>query len=218
MIRVEGVGKSFGPVPAVVSISVTVAAGEAVGVVGPSGCGKTTLLRLVAGLEVPDAGEISLDGELVSGPGWAVEPHRRGVGFAFQAPALWPHMTVEQNLRYGMAGLPGEAVSARLDELLEKGHLAHLRKRRPNQLSMGEARRVGLLRALAPRPRRLLLDEPLTNLDAELKEEMLKLVVAEAEATGACLLYVSHIPEEVKAVTSRVLSMASGRLSGAVDS
>ena len=163
MIEVRDLGKSFGNVRALNHLGFNVPDSDAVVILGPSGSGKTTLLRLVAGLEIPDHGEIFIDGELASEPGRVLSPHQRGIGFVFQAPALWPHMTVAKNILFGLNGMPKQEASNRLDELLVQTGLTGLEQRYPSQLSSGQARRVALARTLAPKPRCLLMDEPLTN-------------------------------------------------------
>jgi iron(III) transport system ATP-binding protein len=218
MIDLKHLSRSFGPVRAVDDVSLSIAGGDVVVVQGPSGGGKTTLLRLVAGLELPDAGEILLDGERVSAAGWATAPHTRGIGIVFQRSALWPHMTVAQNVCFAMSpdGNPrgrfarqGRAwdTASRLELLLGQTSLAGLAGRYPAQLSGGEARRVALARALAARPQRLLLDEPLTNLDPELKSQLLDTILHHVQETGATLLYVTHDGEEAHQVDVRWRAM-----------
>ncbi len=214
MIAVASLSRRYDHVRALEDVSFEIASGAALAVVGPSGSGKTTLLRLIAGLEQPDAGEVLLDGCVVSRPGWSLAPHRRGVGLVFQTPALWPHMTVAQNILFGLRGLPSAEARARLEALLVRTGLKGLERRYPHQLSGGQARRVALARALAPRPRFLLLDEPLTNLDARLRDDMLELILAAAQEAAATLLYVTHRMEEAARVASRVLTLEAGRVVG----
>jgi iron(III) transport system ATP-binding protein len=214
MIAVASLSRWYDGVRALEDVSFEIASGAALAVVGPSGSGKTTLLRLIAGLELPDSGEVLLDGRAASRPGWALAPHRRGVGFVFQSPALWPHMTVAQNILFGLRGLPHAEARARLEALLDQTGLKGLERRYPHQISGGQARRVALARALAPRPRFLLLDEPLTNLDTRLKEEMLELILAAARHTAATLLYVTHQMDEATRVARRVLRLEAGLVAG----
>lgn len=211
-ITVASVSKRYGRFQALSEVGLTVSAGEAVVIHGPSGSGKSTLLRLIAGLELPDRGEVYLDGELASRPGWALEPHRRGIGFVFQSPALWPHLTVAQNVLFGLKRWRRADAHDRVDELLAAVELSELAQRYPDELSGGEARRVALIRSLAPRPRLLLLDEPLTNLDPELKERLLAFVKQAVSASASTLLYVSHDPAEARAISPRAIELASGRL------
>lgn len=212
MIQLRHLTRRFGPVTAVRDVSLDIAQAASVAILGPSGSGKTTLLRLIAGLEMPDEGEIRIGGRLASRPGWLLPPHQRGIGFVFQAPALWPHMTVAQNVLFGLQQVPRPHAQARLAEILEQTALSTLAARFPAQLSGGEARRVSLARALAPRPKYLLMDEPLTNLDLALKAELLSLVQHTARATGAALVYVTHDPDEAAQISGRILTLRDGRL------
>lgn len=214
MISVTNLSRRFDGVCALEGVSFQVADGTALAIVGPSGSGKTTLLRLIAGLEKPDAGEISLDGHVASRPGWCLAPHRRGVGLVFQSSALWPHMTVAQNILFGLHDLPRQEAQGRLRELLALTGLEGLERRYPHQISGGQARRVALARTLAPAPRYLLLDEPLTNLDARLREGMLNLILAAVRQTSATLLYVTHQREEAAQVARSALVLESGRVLG----
>lgn len=207
MIVLNQVSKSYGAVKAVERISLKVPAHSSMAILGPSGSGKTTLLRLIAGLETPDEGEVSFWGEMVSRPGWVKPPHQRGIGFVFQTPALWPHMTVAQNILFGMNGVPRPQARGRLDEMITQLRLDGLAHRYPAQLSGGEARRVALARALAPRLRCLLLDEPLTNLDAELKGEILTAIKALVDETRPCLVYVTHDAGEAAFISDRILTL-----------
>lgn len=212
MIQVCGLSKRFGRVSAVEQVTFSVAAQAQTALVGPSGCGKTTLLRLIAGLELPDEGTIYLDGALVSRPGWALSPYQRRVGFVFQAPALWPHLTVAQNIAFGLNGCSKIDSRRRLAEVLEQAGLQQLAKRYPAQLSGGEARRVSLARTLAPRPPYLLLDEPLTNLDQDSRDDLLQLILNAVSASGATLIYVTHDPLEAGRISACPLRMDRGRM------
>lgn len=151
MITLEQVSKFFGHIKAADRVSLKLGAAETLAILGPSGSGKSTLLRLIAGLEIPDEGRIYLDHTLASQPGWVLAPHRRGLGFMFQTPALWPHLTVAQNIRFGLYGQPPEAARTRLGEIMAQTRVSALANRYPAQLSGGEARRVALARTLAPR-------------------------------------------------------------------
>jgi iron(III) transport system ATP-binding protein len=216
--------------------------GEVVAILGPSGSGKTTLLRLLAGLEWPDAGTIDIDGERVSGPHQRVAPHRRGIGMVFQRAALWPHLRLRDNVALAMPGVPRRAARRRAVALLKAMGVGELAERFPDEVSGGEARRVALARAMAGKPRMLLLDEPLSNLDAERKVELRALITSvrrdswrlpveqedrvepsrtrstqqphEANtSTAPAMLWVTHDPEEAAAVADRVLRLERGRLS-----
>ncbi len=212
MIKVRNLTKRFAEEEALSGVTFDLEAGERLALFGPSGSGKTTLLRLIAGLDLPDEGEIFIDGRLVSDAGRALAPHLRGIGFVFQRTTLWPHMTVAGNISYGLHGVPREEVHRRLRELMEGLCIAGLESRFPAQLSGGEARRVELARALAPRPRLLLMDEPLTNLDDALKTRLLGLMLDTLEAEGSTLVYVTHEAEEAGRISHRVLRLKAGRI------
>jgi len=211
MIECNQLTKMYGSVVAV-NAATFKSRGDTV-LLGPSGSGKTTLLRLIAGLEVPDSGTILLDGTQVSGPGWALEPHRRQISCLFQTPALWPHMTVSQNVLFAMGSLSEKASADRLDELLGGASLSHLADRYPRELSGGEARRVALVRALAHSSRFLLLDEPLLNLNLELKDRMFDLLMEWKQRMRASLIYVTHDLEEADQIAGTRLRIVEGRVS-----
>ena len=214
MIEVRAVVKRFGEVIALDGVSLELERGASLGVLGASGSGKTTLLRIIAGLELPDRGEVLMDGRTTSRPGWGVAPHRRGLGYVFQSPALWPHMTVAGNISFGLHGLPPAEAGTRLARIIEDTGLCGLERRYPVQLSGGQARRVALARALAPRPAWLLMDEPLSNLDRTARDEMLALVDHVVTDSGAGLIYVTHDEGEVERLACRVLRLSEGRVVG----
>ena len=171
-VGISGVSKRLGSHPALTAVSLVVPPGGAVVILGPSGCGKTTLLRLIAGLEVPDAGTITIHGTLVSAPGRTlVPPNVRGIGFVFQDLALWPHLTVAEHLGFvlGSMRVPRAQRRPHIQQALDMVRIGTLRDRHPHQLSGGEQQRVALARALVSHPRVLLLDEPLSSLDADLR-------------------------------------------------
>jgi ABC-type Fe3+/spermidine/putrescine transport system ATPase subunit len=196
-------------------VTLEVVRGELVVVLGPSGCGKTTLLRLVAGLETPDSGEIWLGGTQVAGPNQILVPaHRRGIGFVFQDLALWPHLTVRKNLEFVLesARIPRDRRAAKIQEVLTLVRVEALVSRYPHELSGGEQQRVALARAIVAEPRLLLLDEPLSSLDPELRRE-LRLELARLKgALGATVVYVTHDREDASALADRVISMRQGRI------
>ena len=204
-IRVEGLTKSYGSTQVLRRMSLAVADKSTLTILGPSGQGKTTLLRIIAGLDLPDEGEVYLGGKLVTRPGWATLPHTRGIGFLFQGAALWPHMTVTQNILFGIQDLPKAVAGARVVELLAATELTGLGDRYPDQISGGQARRVALARALAPNPPYLLLDEPMTHVEVALKDRLLMLVRGHAAATGATMVWVTHEPAEAEALGGAVM-------------
>jgi len=204
MIRVERVCKSFGNESVLSELSFEIAAGGRLAVVGPSGCGKTTLLRLLAGLDLPEGGDIYLHDQLASRPGWGLPPYERHVGFAFQTPTLWPHMTAAQNILFGVNDLAKDEKRRRLEELAAAFGISGLLRRYPGQISGGEARRVSLARALAPKPPILLLDEPLTNLDKDRKAEVLAAMLGWIAAYSPTVVYVSHDEQEAAAVSDSI--------------
>ena len=223
MITLTAVSKHFGqiherrPGPegravAVQDISLTLAEGSITVIQGPSGSGKTTLLRLIAGLERPSAGEIRIDGEIASTPTWVLPPCQRDIGFVFQDPALWPHLTVAQNIGFGLLGHPKQEIARRVDEIMTGMDLASLQGRYPNQLSGGQARRVAIARTLVVNPRCLLLDEPLTHLHPELKDQILAMIRDQIAARSITLLYVTHNVDEAAYWEGRRLRMVGGRL------
>ncbi|MGB2800367.1 MAG: ABC transporter ATP-binding protein [Dehalococcoidia bacterium] len=210
MIALQSVSKSFNDVLAVGEVTFEVASGTAMALVGPSGAGKTTILRLVAGLEMPDEGDIILNGRLMSRSGWARPAYERNVGMVFQRPALWPHLTVRRNVQFGLGGMKRAEAEQRLLETLRLTRLEGFEHRYPHQLSGGEAQRVALARALAPRPSILLLDEPLIGLDAELNRQMIELIHAIRQQFGTTIVYVTHYLSEAEAVADTVVVLRQG--------
>ena len=209
-LRVNNLDKSFGEIHALDRVSFEVAEGEIVAVLGPSGCGKSTLLALIAGLEVPDAGEVQWDGKSLAG----VPSHKRGFGLMFQDYALFPHMDAFDNVAFGlrMAGLAPEAVRRRVIETLDLVGLPGFEKRDVNTLSGGEQQRVALARSLTPQPQLLMLDEPLGSLDRTLRERLmfeLREILRRLQQTA---IYVTHDQEEAFAVADRVVVMDLGKV------
>jgi iron(III) transport system ATP-binding protein len=202
--------KRFGAVRALDDVSFEVARGEILVLLGPSGCGKTTALRLIAGLEKPDGGEIVVGGTVAAGPGVFVAPERRRIGMVFQHYALFPHLTVAQNVGYGLDRAPDKA--ARIAEMLAGVGLGPLADRMPHELSGGQQQRVALARALAPRPAILLLDEPFSNLDARLRTVVREEVRGIIKAAGATAIFVTHDQEEALTIGDRVAVLCGGRL------
>ncbi|MDP2085709.1 MAG: ABC transporter ATP-binding protein [Gemmobacter sp.] len=213
-IELSGVTRRFDAVAAVDAVSLSVPAGAFFALLGPSGCGKTTLLRLIAGLDRPDAGQIALDGQVMAGAGVFVAPEARELGMVFQSYALWPHMTVAQNIRFGLAlrGLGRSEEGARVSEALAMVGLDGMGDRLPHRLSGGQRQRVALARSLALRPRLILLDEPLANLDAHLRQQMLAEFRRLHGTLGIGFVLVTHDQDEAMAVATHVGVMSAGRL------
>jgi iron(III) transport system ATP-binding protein len=209
-LRLVDVGRRFGSFVAVEGVNLEVAHGEFITLLGPSGCGKTTTLRMVAGFIAPDTGEIVFDGKRVND----VPPHRRNTAMVFQSYALFPHMTIAQNVSFGlkMRKLPAAEQASRVAEALEMVSLGGLEKRRPGELSGGQQQRVALARAIATRPDFLLFDEPLSNLDARLRDKVKVEIRDLQRRLGITALYVTHDQAEALAISDRIVVMNRGRI------
>jgi iron(III) transport system ATP-binding protein len=209
----DGVTQRFGDVTALSDVSLSVEPGEIVALLGQSGCGKTTLLRLAAGVERPSAGRVLLEGRDVSSPGRFVEPEQRGVGLVFQDYALFPHLTVLENVRFGLQGrVQGTAADATALRAIARVGLADLAQSYPHMLSGGEQQRVALARAVAPRPGVLLMDEPFSNLDRRLRDVVRDETAALLQETGATSLIVTHDPEDAMRIADRIVLMRAGQI------
>jgi iron(III) transport system ATP-binding protein len=209
-IQIKKLTKRFGSVVALHDLDLTINPGELFFLLGPSGCGKTTLLRCLAGFYIPDEGRILFGDEDVT----RLAPHRRNTGMVFQSYALWPHMTVAENVGFGLEerDLPRDEIRRRAGEALESVHMSQFAGRKPNELSGGQQQRVALARALVVRPRCLLLDEPLSNLDAKLRLEMrgeIRRVCKEFQLTT---VYVTHDQKEALSIADRMAVLAGGRI------
>ncbi|MBE0532272.1 MAG: ABC transporter ATP-binding protein [Rhodospirillales bacterium] len=213
-VTLTGVVKRFNDVLAVDAVDMAIVEGEFVALLGPSGCGKTTLLRLIAGFETPDEGTVALGDEVVSMPGRMVPAERRRIGMVFQSYALWPHMTVGENVGYPLRvrRVPSAERRHRVAQALAAVGLEGLEERRPAELSGGQRQRVALARCLSMESRVVLLDEPLANLDAHLRESMQAEFRAFHAATGATMIYVTHDQSEAMALADRVAVMNRGRV------
>jgi spermidine/putrescine ABC transporter ATP-binding subunit len=209
-LSINGISKSFGPTPVLRDISLSVEEGALFFILGASGCGKSTLLRIIAGLETPDAGSIVSDGQDLT----LVPAHQRGIGMVFQQYALWPHMTVEQNVSFGLEvqRVPARERQSRVREALELVRMGQFAARYPHQISGGQQQRVALARALVVRPRIILLDEPLSNLDARLREEIRHELKALHRSLNVTMIYVTHDQEDALSLATQIALLRSGRV------
>ncbi len=209
-LAIRGLSKRFGEVAAVDGFDLRIGDHELVSLLGPSGCGKTTTLRCIAGFEEPTAGRILFDGRDVVG----LPPERRNIGMVFQNYALFPHMTVRRNLAFGleMRGVPKNETAERIARVLETVQLGDLGERYPRQLSGGQQQRIALARAMVVEPSILLLDEPLANLDAKLREEMRFFVRSLQKRVGITTVYVTHDQAEAMVISDRIVVMFDGRI------
>lgn len=204
-IIASNICKSFQDQRVLNGVSFVVPRGGRVVLAGPSGAGKSTILRIIAGLILPDDGQVYLGGELVSTSTWAMEPRRRQMGFVFQSPTLWPHMTVMENTLFGLSQLAKEEALEHAAALLAKARISHIAGKYPDQISGGEAKRAALVRSIAPCPRYLLVDEPLSNLDDETKARLLEFTLAMVEEYSMTLVYVTHDTNEGKRVDGKIV-------------
>ncbi len=209
-IRIEKLTKRFGAVTALHGLDLTIDAGELFFLLGPSGCGKTTLLRSMAGFYIPEEGRILFGDEDVT----KLEPHKRNTGMMFQSYALWPHMTVAENVAFGLEErkVPRSEIQRRVGEALESVRMGAYALRRPNQLSGGQQQRVALARALVIRPRCLLLDEPLSNLDAKLRLEMRTEIRRVCKEFKLTTVYVTHDQKEALSISDRMAILDGGKI------
>ncbi|MBL4927106.1 ABC transporter ATP-binding protein [Fuscibacter oryzae] len=210
-LEIRNLTRSFAGRAVVDDVSLTVAAGQVTCLLGPSGCGKSTTLRMIAGVETPDSGQIVIDGAPVFANGLALPPERRGVGLMFQDFALFPHLTVADNIAFGLTAAR-EAKARRVDELLERVNLTGFGPKHPHQLSGGEQQRVALARALAPRPRVMLMDEPFSGLDNRLRDGIRDATLEVLKDEGAAVLLVTHEPDEAMRMADEIALMRAGRV------
>jgi iron(III) transport system ATP-binding protein len=210
-LEVRHLTRAFGGAPVVDDVSLSVAPGQVMCLLGPSGCGKSTTLRMIAGVERPDGGEIRIDTALVFGTGVLVPPEARSVGLMFQDFALFPHLTVAQNVAFGLKG-DKAAKSARVGELLERVNLSGYGAKHPHQLSGGEQQRVALARALAPRPKVMLMDEPFSGLDNRLRDGIRDVTLEVLKDEGTAVLLVTHEPDEAMRMADEIALMRGGRI------
>ena len=215
MIQMQSINMSYDQTRVLENLSLIVAAGERTVILGDSGCGKTTILRLISGFIAPDSGNIMLNGVLVAGDGVIlVPPEQRHLGMVFQDLALWPHMSVMGNLEFGLkaSGVPTIERVKRIKQMLELVGLADLASRKPAQLSGGQQQRVALARALVAKPKILLMDEPLTSMDRDLKVRLRKEIVRLQDTLGFTLLLVTHDRDEALEIGTRVIIVDRGEV------
>lgn len=211
-LTLSGISRQFGAVRALNDVSLDVQAGEIICLVGHSGCGKTSLLRIIAGIDVPNSGTLTMGGKTLVGPSVFIEPEARNVGVVFQDYALFPHLTVKENILFGLRKMSRDEANARAKELLELVSLSHMADRYPHMLSGGEQQRVALIRALAPKPDLLLMDEPFSNLDRGLRARVRRETVALLRELGTTAIIVTHEAEEALSTGDRVVLMRSGEI------
>ncbi len=212
VLALDNIRHRFGDVVAINSLSLSVAAGEVVCLLGPSGCGKTTALRIAAGLEAIQEGQVSLDGFVIADKTKDLPPERRNVGFLFQDYALFPHLTVAENVAFGLQGLSASAKQLRVAEILERVTLVDSTERFPHELSGGQQQRVALARSLAPEPHVILLDEPFSSLDARMRDQVRDKTLHALKQSGAATLMVTHDAEEAMFMADRIAVMCEGKL------
>jgi iron(III) transport system ATP-binding protein len=213
-LELRGLAKSYGAVKVVDDVNLSIAEGEFVSLLGPSGCGKTTTLRMIAGFVPPSEGSILMDGKLLSSPKASTPPERRNMSMIFQSYAIWPNMTVAENVGFGLKlrKLSREEIRHRTNEILEVTRMGHLAGRYPAELSGGQQQRVALARAIVVKPSVLLLDEPLSNLDANLREEMRVEIRRLHDEFRITTVYVTHDQGEAMATSDRIAVMNAGRI------
>ena len=213
-VVLRNIVKDYGAYRAIANIDLDVKRGEFLALLGPSGCGKTTTLRCIAGLEDISEGEITMGGKVVSGPGFSVPPEQREIGMVFQSYAIWPHMTVSQNVAFGlkMKGLPREEIEKKVLRALDMVGLQKYAERGASQLSGGQQQRVALARAIVLEPSVLLFDEPLSNLDAKLRESMRLELRQLQQRLGLTSIYVTHDQQEAMVVADRIILMKEGKI------
>lgn len=215
---IENLVKHFDRTTALKNINITIEDGEFIAILGPSGCGKTTLLRLLAGFDSPTDGNISIGNQQVSDKNVTLPPEKRNIGMVFQSFALWPHLNVRKHIEFPLlhhAYIPIDTstnISKRVDEVMEIIELTELANRMPSELSGGQKQRVALGRAIAPKPELLLMDEPLSNLDAELRMEMRKEIQELHRLTKATIVYVTHDQGEALAMADRIVVMNKSKI------
>ena len=219
-IEIEGLCFSYPNAPQAViqDFSMTIEQGEVICILGESGGGKSTVLRLVAGLEVPSKGRIRINEITMVDESVFVQPEKRGVGMVFQDYALFPHMTVSENIRFGLNKMSNKEKDLRINQMLDLVNLGDYKKRYPYELSGGQQQRVAIARTLAPKPSLLLLDEPFSNLDTDLRGKIREEIKTILKQTSITVMFVTHDKEDAKSMADRVVMLKEGRLSESEDS
>jgi len=214
MISIKDLNKCYGEVRILENVNLEIGKTEPAVLFGPSGSGKTTLLRMIAGLEIPDSGSILMDEAVVSQAGWVLHPNKRNISIVFQSPALWPHLTVEKNILFGLCGIEKTVALEKLKSIVEETGIIGLEKRYPHQLSGGQVKRASLARALVQEKEFYLMDEPLVNQDDENKNKLIELIIKKVKEYKAGLLYITHDVEEAEKISKRIVKINGGKIEG----
>jgi ABC-type Fe3+/spermidine/putrescine transport system ATPase subunit len=215
IVKIENVSKSYNKTPVIKAISLDIEKGERVVILGPSGCGKTTLLRMIAGFIHPDKGKLIIDGKTVTdNRKCIIGPESRQIGMVFQDLALWPHMTSYKNIEFGLKAkkVPKAEIRRRIDTIFEKVQMVQFRNAYPGELSGGQQQRIALARALVTRPKILLMDEPLSSLDTDLRQVLRREILRLQEELAITMIYVTHDREEAFSLATRIVVMEDGKI------
>ncbi len=215
IVKIENVSKSYNKTLVIKAISLDIEKGERIVILGPSGCGKTTLLRMIAGFIHPDKGKLIIDGQTVADNGKCIiDPESRQVGMVFQDLALWPHMTSYKNIEFGLKAkkVPKAEIRRRIDAIFEKVQMVQFRNAYPGELSGGQQQRIALARALVTRPKILLMDEPLSSLDTDLRQALRREILRLQEELAITMIYVTHDREEAFSLATRIVVMEDGKI------
>ena len=215
IVKLENVSKAYSNTPIIREMSLDIKKGERVVILGPSGCGKTTLLRMIAGFIYPDKGKLIIEGKTVADNGKnIIEPEGRQVGMVFQDLALWPHMTSYKNIEFGLKAkkIPKAGIRERIDTILEKVQMVRFKDAYPGDLSGGQQQRIALARALVTCPKILLMDEPLSSLDTDLRQILMREILRLQEELAITMIYVTHDREEAFSLATRIVVMKEGEI------